>query len=501
MSKKKEANPNEFIAENIGPVTKCKIALPEGGGMVVLLGGPGVGKSSILRALLRLITGKGSVSLRDGEDSGRLRIGGAEIRVGANVREVPGSQLNYETAEGVKFTINDLIDPQIIDPKAADAARIKALVTLLGMKADCDLFVPLFESREEMYDLMPPGFCEETDLVEMAAKFSRVLQEKARVCEKESEQSKAKANAAQGSAAGLDLSAECDGNVLQLLLEKAIQAESDLRAADTEAARAAAATENARKQLETVAANYTGKTVEQATEEYKILAAEKASADEKVSQLQAQLDEAKRNAGNLANQLDLAVSAGKAARQHEESMKAWREQLAASIPPRVDPVDLAKASQSVLEARQAVENGALIRKAKENQATVIQHAEEAERLEKKAERLRAAAKATDDVLSSVVKKSGCPLKIDRGRLVIATDRSEKELFAELSAGERAKVAIDIEVNALNGKRGLIPLAQEINEGFNPATRLDVARHAQACGVTIFTALCTDDEELTSEVLP
>ena len=499
MSKKKEDSENSLIAENIGPVKECRIDLPEGGGMVVLMGGPGVGKSSLLRALFRLITGKGDVSLRDDAESGRLKIGNAQLKIGANVR--PSGELEYATAEGEKFTINDLIDPGIKDEKSADSKRIKALVTLLGMKADCDLFVDLFEDREEMMELMPADWCEESDLVEMAAKVSRILQEKARIFEKESEQSKAKANAAQGSAAGLDLSAECDGKVLQLLLEKAIQSESDLRAADTEAARAAGMAENAKKQLESVASEYTGKTLEQALADHKLAVAEQQSADDKVSQLQAQLSDAQKAAGAARNAVDLAVSNGRAARQHEESMKAWREQLAASIPPRVDPADTAKASQSVTEARQAVENGALIRKAKEQSATVIQHAEEAERLEKKAERLRAAAKATDDVLSSVVKKSGCPLKIDRGRLVIATDRSEKELFAELSAGERAKVAIDIEVNALNGKRGLIPLAQEINEGFNPATRLDVARHAQACGVTIFTALCTDDEELTSEVLP
>ena len=491
---------SKVIAENIAPIHEWSGNVPEEGGAVVLTGKSEVGKSRLTNAIIRLATGikDYDVAVTDGEESGELSFAGGTLKVGRNVR-VTG-QCEYFAVDPV--FLNRLIDPGIKDESAADASRVEALIELAGVKADCDLFVDLCESKEEFEEIMPADLCEEVSLVKMGARVARVFQERARVSEKESEQEEGKAIAKRGSTTELDLTAESDGKVLQLLLEKTIQSESDLKAKDADAVRAAGLAENAKKQLEAVAATYTGKTLEQALADHKLAVAEQQSADDKVSQLQSQLSEAQKAAGAARNAVDLAVSNGRAARQHEESMKAWREQLAASIPPRVDPADLAKASQSVLEARQAVENGALIRKAKELTSEVSGHAEKAKTLKAKAKRLRDAADGTDDILSRAVASAKCPLKVHRGRLVMDTDRMEKEPFARRSAGARAKVAIDISLdNIPAGRKGLIGLDQKIWGEFNPSTRLELAEHARSRGAVIWTGLCTDEKELGMEVLP
>ena len=58
--------------KNIGPVEQVSIPVPEGGGIVVLKGRNGSGKTQTLRAIESAATGRGRPSVRDGALRGEI---------------------------------------------------------------------------------------------------------------------------------------------------------------------------------------------------------------------------------------------------------------------------------------------------------------------------------------------------------------------------------------------------------------------------------------------
>lgn len=209
---------------------------------------------------------------------------------------------------------------------------------------------------------------------------------------------------------------------------------------------------------------------------------------------------------NQANELACqavaaAVAARKTAEAHEAAMKKWREQLNTVQVAAPTDEELAAAAQRVAACNAACEQGALIRKAREQVAEAEKHIKVASGHRKAAQELRDAAKGTDDVLSNIVQQSGSQLRVEAGRLVLDTPRRGKTFFHELSAGERAKIAIDIGIDAMpkTNKPGVIVISQEIFEGLDPVNRDALAAHIAERGVGILTAEAGEQEEITPEV--
>jgi hypothetical protein len=161
------------------------------------------------------------------------------------------------------------------------------------------------------------------------------------------------------------------------------------------------------------------------------------------------------------------------------------------------PEQLADASDRVTRARQAVEQGALVRKAKEHLAEDVKHREDAARHRKKAMQLREAAKGTDEILSEVVAKTGSPLRVEAGPARAGHARGKKTLFAELSDGERWKLALDIAIDAV-GDRGFLTIPQWAWGELQPANRKAIAEHLRERGVLAYTAEAADGDGITAE---
>ena len=102
-----------------------------------------------------------------------------------------------------------------------------------------------------------------------------------------------------------------------------------------------------------------------------------------------------------------------------------------------------------------------------------------------ADKLRAAGKATDDILSGLVGKLGTALKVKSGRLILDTKRGET-CFADLSPGERWKIALDIAIEQV-GAGGVLPIPQEAWESLDPTNRRMLAEHVAGKHVTFITA--------------
>jgi hypothetical protein len=162
-----------------------------------------------------------------------------------------------------------------------------------------------------------------------------------------------------------------------------------------------------------------------------------------------------------------------------------------AIPPEAA---LDAAASAVTAARQAVETGSEVRRARAKLDEAKGHLAKAKQLRADAQKLRDAAKLTDEVLSEAV--ACAVLRVDGGRLVTTTKRGAT-YYGDLSQGERWKIALDIASDRV-GVGGLIVVEQPAWESLDPQNRRLIAEHAKSRRVVILTAEA-DDGELRSEV--
>ena len=180
---------HELTIQNVGAIAHITIPLSEDGGVTALTGRNGCGKSTALDVASTLVSGRGKLPpLRDGQKKGLVEGFGSKIdlRLSGSRRDGGKPELVVESIDG-KFSIADLVDPGLKDPKAADRARLKALVTLTGADATADLFVPLFDSKEEFERHVSQSSTETSDPIVMHERVKRDIEEKARLEEKNAE--------------------------------------------------------------------------------------------------------------------------------------------------------------------------------------------------------------------------------------------------------------------------------------------------------------------------
>lgn len=486
---------NTVELSNLGPVKHLSFDAPSAG-LLILRGQNGAGKTKALEAIRSVIAGKGAGNpqVRDDEKTGEISAFGAKIVVGRSARRT--GELEVISLEG-RMDISMLIDPGLKDPAAQDCRRIKALCALAGAKADVTLFHGLVGGQDVFDRLVTATSAKSDDLVTMAERIKRDLESKARDAEDAAEKADGRVAGGLNAAAGIDVTRESDSAKLQQSHETAVREESRLKAQAEASAKAARAAKLAKDQLEDAEASYSGLSLADANEDESAAKATADGAEKAVRDAEELLRTAKASFESARTHYSAAIQARKTAEQHESMVRQWRDQIAASIPEAPSQSVLETAATAVSSARQALEQGALIRQAKATLAEAEKAKAEAKRQRAASVMLREAAKGTDEVLSGVVGKLGTSLRVEAGRLVTDTDRGAT-YFDDLSAGEKAKMAIDIGIDAA-GKNAVIVFPQEKFEGLSPRNRKMVAEHARERGALIITAVATDDAELTAEV--
>ncbi len=454
---------------DVGPVEHVTIPLPEGGGITVLRGRNDIGKSVSLEASQRALGGKQTVSRRDGAAGpGKITGPGITLTVGAATRTK--GELECLSLED-RLTVAALVDPQIKDPVAADAARIKTLCNLTGVKADISLF-----DNDCACDASTKTSTAAT-LVEMAASFKRDMEQVARDEEDEAKKLYADANAHQTRADAVDNTAECDGDKLQEAHTAAV-AEltrvTTLRDASNEADRTAA---DSRAAMEKAVAYYEGKTLKE-------LAPICDAARDLAEKLREQYEIAQQAVTN-------AVRDAKAARNHEATMKTWQADLDKADDARAKPFAddiILDCQHDVYNTKEAIEKGAVMRDAKKSADTATAAFEDARAATKAAERYREAAASTDAVLSCAIQCEA--ISVRDGRLVTTCDRGEV-FYAERSRGTRWKIAIDIAVARLRDQDpdapAILAVPQEAWEGLDYQNRAELLAHCLEREVNLLTA--------------
>lgn len=505
----------EILIEDVGPIRSLRIPLPKLGGLVVLAGRNGRGKSIAIEAADKLVSDRGTLEPRDGMPRGNVSGCGVELTVARKTTR--SGELEVTSLEG-KLSPADLVDPGLKSADAADAARIKALVQLVGAPADPTLFYGLLGGKEQFEAVVSKELLATDDVVKMAGIVKREIEKESRKQEDRAEHHFGQCVALKKAANDVDVTIETDVAKLQSRLEAAVGEHSRLTSQVANAERLRQQADEAKKAL---AANEDAGFQDFASEIASLRDASDAAALDLRNKATAWNDaQAKANSAKQAYELAIQVDRDKSSqvllaveRQEKqaaaiEAQRATRqtcsEIIAAAeqcVSPDITEIELA--AKEVTAARQAIEQAAIARQAQQRITDANAQHELSLGHKKRAQQLRDAAAGIDNVLSDVVSQCGTSLRVVNGRLVTETRRGDT-LFADLSHGERWKMAIDVAVDAFgptNGHLPLLTIPQEAFEGLEPQAREAIAEHATARGVVILTAECTATEDIIASQWP
>jgi len=476
---------------NVGPIAKpVSIPVDPEGGIVILRGRNGAGKTQALNAVQTLLSGNGTLNKRQGAEA-PAEVSGFGATVRFSNRTTHTGELEVVSLED-RLSIADLVDPKLKDPAAADARRIKSILSLAGTKADFKLFAGLLAGNA-MVQCTQKATREAGDIVDMAARVKADLHEAARQYEARADQAQGAATAARAAIEGIDLQGEADESKLRSALEASQASLIRMQEQQKAATLAQQARARAEAQLDKAIDEYTGPATADAIAAYNSASAALAEAMAATEKARKSLQLAERAEERASDALRESAGNAMAAKAHDQLIAQFRAALNANTVEGPTAKDMKAAEKALGAAHAAVMNGVKIRDAQRKQTELDGYQKQEQQHRNGADALRTAAKGVDDVLSRAVAGQG--LRVKDGRLVTTTKRGET-FFNDLSAGERWKIALDVAIDAV-GERGLIPLAQEAWEGLDPVNRRLIADHVRGRKVTVITAQC-DAGELRAE---
>lgn len=497
-----ETNGHKTITiKDVGNIPLLELTIPQEGGVVILRGASGTGKSTALRALDAMSAGRtadAKLTPRDGTGKGSVKGMGVTMSVAKSVRRT--GEAECTSLEG-RLSVAALVDPGLKGEDEADARRIRALVQLAGVEPDPILFHGLVPGgAEEFNRLMDAEVLESDDILVLADRVKRKFEEHARGFEGRLATEISRAEACKEAASGIAVDVESDSGKLQAEFEAAVQHRQGLAAAEKAHLDAIEANEKAVKAFNAAKDEYGGLDVPDAFLRAAKAKQALATANEAVAAIRMQLTEAQAKADKALADHEAAEAQLKTARAHEATIAECEKALSATstIPERPTADQFTAAQQRVDFARKAVENGESARMAKSKLAEAERHMAEAAKIAEGAEAMRKAAAGVDQVLSDQIATLGCPLFVRNGRLMTTTHRGDT-LFGQLSDGERWKLALDVAIDAV-GPSGMLVIPQPAWEGCQPANQKLIHEHCRKRGVVLVAAQVTDDPQLTAEVL-
>lgn len=472
---------NAITLDNVGPIEHFEFSGSKPG-ITVFSGPNGVGKSIFQQAIQAAAAGSGKVPLRDNTRRGEVNAFGATITIGGNCRHT--GTFEVLSLNG-RFNLAELVDPRIDTPALADAARIKALVSLTGVQADVNLFRKNEAFSDTFATVVNPASASTDDLVDMAKKIKADYDRAALASEKTAERETSMASAHVPDK-DLDLMEESDASVLQAAYN---ERRDELTRLEEQARNAASFKEQAnraKKILDDVGVTGLDEVRRQAVATIESSLEDIASKTEEINQLKLKIQ-------RLQGEIQACQAAEHNAKQviaHTDSqlkmVASAREMLSkpAITPPEQSDIDDAK--EALALAQSAIEKGAIIRQAKLDAKKVQDHRKNAKLALQTAAKYRDAAKATDIVLSDSIKCKYLRVESDgkSSRLFTDTPERGKTLYHELSDGQKYKIAIDIGADQV-GDGGLLTVDQIGWEGIDADNRIAIHAHAIQRGVHIW----------------
>lgn len=467
--------------KNIAAIENLTIPIPADGGVVVLQGRNGSGKSTALDAVQTAMTGKGKPTLRDRASKGEIHAGGVTLSIAKSVRKTGTLEVSVLDS---RLSIADLVDPGIIDPIRADASRIKALVSLSGEEIEAEDLYGFPENLTTGLNLADP--------VGAMAELKKRLDTGGREYEKLASEEQAKATGLRELVGEL-LSdpGEINSEVLQGRITEALRKLDRLQSENELADNARQRAQQARERLKDI----TVPDVVVLKARVAQLATDMESTQQKAQKLKEQYNATVNEFKDLSAQKGIADAQLESANEQLKLRGQLEQQIAESEKSRPDDAAFNVAQQNLENAQRALDAARKFN----DQRKIIDQADAAQRQADEyldeSRALRHKAKQTEDLLTEIVAAlPGCPLKIRDSRLVIDTTRGPT-FFSELSEGERWRVSLDIAISVID-QNGLIVIPQAAWEGLDPINQQAIAEQAKSARVVVLTAKC-DDGKLTA----
>lgn len=482
-----------IVVDHVGPVERFEARLT-GYGVHELRGTKGQGKTTVLDSVDLLQGRRVSLTVTDGFLVGTVSGLNTTCYVGGKKRRKGKPNINSLDFE--RFGLADVVSPQVKDPEAADIQRIKALVSLRGVEAEPADYYDLADGRANLEALLPPEKLQTDDPVLLASRVKEAMEAKARIHEATAKHEHTHAESHKLRAEGVDLTAEADAQVLQDRMNVAKTRQLSLQQQRKAHADDVRRRQEAQERLAAAESNWTGPTLQQASQELERARQVVATEDAEILRLNTLLAEA-RQRQVLATERQLSASRQESAsRQHDELCAAWRAAIVADPVASVADEDLALAAQAVAQAQTELEQGVRVRDAMQASALARKHRKTAEEQEDLAKQWRSKASGVFDVLSSLVHCPGLKIESVGGapRCVVIHPRRGKMLYHDMSDGERVYVAIEAVIDTLDTPAA-ITIAQRLWQDLPPADRMKLHQYGLAHEIYIFGAQVSDDENL------
>jgi len=476
---------NETIEiDKVGAINHLSIPLPEGGGLVVLKGRNGAGKSTAIKSVESLydpIARKGLETSDKSIDPGTIHGKGVRVKLGKSKSTI--GELVCDSIDG-GLDPSVFVDPGIKDEVKADAKRLHVLVRLSGLKILKSDWMSLTGGKYE--DLV------QADPIETADRIRRAIHTEAKMLEEQIEKRSREADALIRPAMDQDLSLADKADTFADLLD---QLRKDLFSAAIENKNAIeqnAKVTEAKLKLDGIARPVSVSEVESELEGHnkgiRILESEMEDLGRELKKKEIDLQEMKFRKEQFETQIENS-------RRLQKLIDDLESSAALEIQPTIDVSEIeARIAKGTEVHRQAV----IAKEVRDNQLKGESVKAELEKEKTEAKKLREVARGTDSIFGRQLSSMGfTDVIVDDGRLKVKSDRG-LELVSELSDGERWRLAIKVAANGL-GEGAILPVEQAAYEGLDPENRLLIRDLARKKKIVIVTALASD-EELTAEVV-
>lgn len=474
--------------ENAQVVEQFEFDFSQGPGVYELRGTKGTGKTTILKSLDLLAGRKVQLTVTDGETSGCVRGFGVVAPIGGKRRRKGDFEL--DVLESETFSLEDIVAPPIKDPVAADAHRIKAIVSLRQVVAEPADYYELAGGRVQLEKLVGSSRLQTDDPILLATRVKSAFEAEARKAEEERDVELRHAD--RHKVDGVDLSQPSDSRTLQAAYDAVKATQTSLESVRDACQQREKERDEARKSLATTTCNYTGPSVEDAEGEYIQSVNRKERASTRVNALKYELKSAEHEEKLAKEKVTHAEQSLQTSKQHEQMCAAWKASIESPSQPAPDEDQISEASIRVEEAKQALEYGVKVRDALQSQKQAKIHADAAKVAGKRAARWRELAASTFDTLTQLVQCSSIRIESREGapRTVVDHPRRGKTLFHELSDGEKVRCSIDAILDRLRSP-SLLTIGQRTWQDLPPTDRSEIAQYAKTNGIYAVAAQVSD----------
>jgi energy-coupling factor transporter ATP-binding protein EcfA2 len=484
---KKAPRTKKLTAENIGPIREfsCEVSA----GINLLTGHNGAGKSEFLKALARAGGSDIPVEVRDSAARGKFSIDGSVILELTRSKSKVGGMAEINLASVSPLAA--VIDPGIKDPKAAEAARIRALVSILNLKTSEKLISELVQGDESAVDfLFEDADAEEwieLDPVAASSQVHKALHKKKR--ELEDEAAKAEGRRVQAMPVKPATLTQTPFLEAQKSYDKAI---GDKREAMGSAGQRKEREEERliieetlgeRPDLAQAEADY-----EAAKESLRVVSEHRNGLEAQIAKLQGQLDGAIKMQGDRAQQ---AINAGNRVKVEEKRAADWdrKKSILDSEITGSTQADVEAADKAVVEARRLLETA----RESEEYRKRCEQAEEARTQRDSyttlAAKYEALAKEVPRQLGGLLEKAGvASLTVLEGELQYIHEGGELEPVKRLSAGQKARLFVPIWV--ANNPSRLCALPEDLWVSLEKESQDEVAKIFEEYDVIAITEMAS-----------